>query len=173
MGNAKLFGLILCSALAGCSYVGGLFGGADTIAPANTIADGSNPRAERASFLAGSTAQAYFSTQQLLNVTQAATSLSDVVSERTTDGFIIRGTALAPSQGYTRPVLLRDPEAYEKDPANPIYLVRLTPPGVPQPVGNSISRQVVFAGFIRAEDAATMRGVTLQSSQNQTRLRLR
>jgi len=174
VGNSKLFGLILCTAFAGCSSVGSLFGGSDRVDPANTIAsDGSSPLAERATYLAGSTSQAFFSTQQLLDTTEAATSLSGVVAERSNDGFILRGTALASSQGYTKPVLVRDPEAYEKDPSNPVYLVRLTPPSIPQPVGNAVNRQVVFAGFISAEDAASIRNVTLKSAQNQSRLRLR
>lgn len=173
MRISLIIGLIAGTALGGCSYVGGIFGGSDRVAPANTIADASSPLEARASFLAGSTELAFLSTAQILALSEAPTSISGVVSERSFEGFIIRGKAIAPSQGFTKPILLRDPESYEKDPANPVYLVRLTRPAAPQPVGNTISRQVIFAGFISKDDAASIRSVTLRAGQNQVRLRLR
>ncbi len=93
--------------------------------------------------------------------------------ERRYDGLILRGLVEASTQGFTRPVLVRDPEAFEADPANPVYLIRLTPPAGPSPVGNAINREVLFAGFIPQEMAARTKSITLVAAQNRIRLRLR
>lgn len=171
--NTTVFTLGASILLAGCSYVGGLVSGPEEVLPANTIADASRPLAVRANYLAGSTEYAFLSTEQLLAITQSPRSVARAVAERSSEGVIIRGVALARSQGYTKPVLVRDPEAWDKDPANPVYLVRLTPPAEPLPVGNTVSREVLFAGFLTAVETQGMRSITLVAENGNVRLRLR
>lgn len=157
--------------LSGCGWLG--FGGEDPVLPPNTIADASDPLAVRASYLAGNADYTFLSTAQLLSITQAPVGISKAVVERRYDGLIVRGLAQASTQGFTRPVLVRDPEAFEKDPANPVYLIRLTPPAGPSPVGNAINREVLFAGFVPQEMASRTKTITLVAAQNRITLRLR
>jgi len=157
--------------VSGCGWFGSV--PEEQFLPSYAISDGSDPLSVRASYLAGSADYRFLSTAQLLSVTQAPVSVRTAVLERRYDGVIMRGVAQANTQGFTRPVLVRDPEAFEKDPANPVYLVRLTPPAGPSPVGYSVNREVIFAGFLSREEASRARSVTLVAAENRIRLRLR
>lgn len=162
---------VLALSLGGCGFFGS---GQDEVrVPSNTIADANNPLAVRANYLAGNADYTFLSTAQLLSFTEPPISISDAVIERRYDGFIIWGTVLASTQGFTKPVLVRDPEAFEKDPNNLVYLVRLTPPAGQSPVGNAVNREVLFAGFLPNKDAAHAHSITLVTAQNKVTRRVR
>lgn len=165
---------IAASLLSACGLFSS-FGSApdETKIAASEIIDSNDPLASRAYYLAGTSKFAYLSTGQVLSVTAPSQALFDVAAERRYDGFILRGKTLGTTTGHHSPILVRDPEAYAKDPANPVFLVRLTPPEFPSPKGTATNREVLFGGYLGASDVAGMNSVTLASASNRVVLRLR